>query len=186
MAVVSRMSIQVLQGTRVRAALKKPGHPKARSQSGLVPVVAPGQRGELQGQFQQTGPQGKFDLTCPSGLTRGNPHTEIQITRRTWHGKTMGVCIISSEEEDGQRPSHTMSTGHELNLGWGLKPQVSKWNEKDRFQAVLATQERVILTTYRYGKIPAASCCGGCSKAGNILGLRAGPLGTGVGGKESY
>ena len=83
-------------------------------------------------------------------------------------------------------PPHTTGTNHEQNLRWGLKPQVSKWNEKDRFQAVLATQERVILTTYRYGKIPAASCCGGCSKAGNMLGLRACPLGTSMGGKESH
>ena len=72
MAVVSRMSIQVLQGTRVRAALKKPGHPKARSQSDLVPAVPPGQRGELQGQIQQTGPQGEIDLPCTSGLMKEN------------------------------------------------------------------------------------------------------------------
>ena len=35
-AVVRRMSIQLIQGTRVRATLKAPGHPKTYSQEGLV------------------------------------------------------------------------------------------------------------------------------------------------------
>ena len=104
MAVVSRMSIQVLQGTRVRAALKKPGHPKARSQSDLVPAVPPGQRGELQGQIQQTGPQGEIDLPCTSGLMKDNrTHKDSDGTPHMAWGDQY-VWVISSEEEDGQWP----------------------------------------------------------------------------------
>ena len=94
---INRMSIQVLQGTKVRAALQKPGHPKAHSGSGPMAVVAREQPGKHQGQVQQTGPQGKVDLPCPSGLTRGNPtHRDSDNTPHlAWEDQ--GVCVISSE-----------------------------------------------------------------------------------------
>ena len=147
MAVVGRMSIQLLQGTRVRATLKVPGHPKTYSQECLVPAGDPGQQGELQGQARRPDRRWKSDLPCSSGLNKenhahkdsdGKPHT-------AWEDEC--VWVFSSEEEDGQWPPRTTGMNHQQGLRWGLKPQVSKWNDKDRFQAVLATQERVILTT---------------------------------------
>ena len=151
-AVVSRMSVQLLQGTRVRATLKEPGHPKTYGQGGLTPTGDPGQRREPQGKSQRQKQRGKSDLPCSSGLREENhAQKDSDGTPYTaWEDEC--VWVFSSEEEDGQWPPRTTGMNHQQGLRWGLKPQVSKWDEKDRFQAVLATQERVILTTYRHGR----------------------------------
>ena len=71
-AVVRRMSIQLIQGTRVPATLRAPGHPKTYSQEGFVPAGDPGQQGEHQGQARRPDRRWKSDLPCSSGLNKEN------------------------------------------------------------------------------------------------------------------
>ena len=91
MAVVSRMSIKLLQGTRVRATLKEPGHPKTYSQGGLVPTGDPGQRGEPRGKLSDQDVEGKVISRAPVGSRRKTTHIKTQMIHRTWHGR-MNVC----------------------------------------------------------------------------------------------
>ena len=52
----------------------------------------------------------------------------------------------------GTAPPREQTTAGQGNLRWGQTPLLSKWGEKDHFQAVLTGQDQVTLTTYRYGK----------------------------------
>ena len=88
--VVSRMSVQVLHGMKVMAALHRPGHPGGHSMGGPMAAVLQMQPEQPQVQVRQEGPQGEVDLPRPSGLTMGNPEAGIQMEHRTRQRKIKG------------------------------------------------------------------------------------------------
>ena len=149
--VVRRMSAQLIQGTRVRATIKAPGHTKVYGQGESVLAGSTGQCARTQAQVKCPDRRWKSDLPCPSGLNKMNLTCGDSETHP--HGAWEDDCVwvISSEEEDEQSHPPTGGTTYVQGPRWGLTPQVSKWNDKDRFQAVLMIQDRVILTTYRHG-----------------------------------
>ena len=102
--VINRISAHVMEGIKLKATLRRPGHQGAGKPGDTVCYQTPGTALESQAPMSPKDQQGQDGLPGPSGLTGGGQvQQEVEITG--YHKRDdQHVWVISSDGEEEQLP----------------------------------------------------------------------------------